>query len=241
MNIRIFFLLFFLSSFSFLGASAEDYGFFSPERFILKTEVVANLSGDGQTQKSIRKFSEAFNKGADELEKGELTLAESDLHLARTLWPEFFGPDFLLALLYERTGDIDVAARYYKSYLVKLKALEEGRYGISAHLIRGMLGGRSETYGEAFDLVRERLLAKGIAIEKVRPVFVMPALLYPAAVVLMFFILYFASCNWFLPRWRRYYKITHPPENFWVCTVCLTANPVPNKVCQECGLAKDKK
>lgn len=238
MNIRIFSLVLFLSSFAFLGASAEDDVFFSSERFTLNVEVAANLSGDGQTQKIIRRFSEAFNKGAAELEKGELTLAESDLQLARAMWPEFFGPDFLLALLYERTGNIDAAARYYKSYLIKLKVLENGRYGISAQLIRGMLGGRVETYDEAFALVRERLLAKGVAIETVRPVFAMSSLLYPAAVVLMFFILYFASYHWFLPRWRRYYKITHPPENFWVCPVCLTENPVPNKVCQECGKAR---
>lgn len=234
MRIRVLILTVLLVFPAARGLAADD-DFFSSGRFSLRAGVIGSLSGGGQTQKSIKKFSEVFVKGKAELDEGRFKEAEEDLHLARDLWPEFFGSDFLLALLYEKTGEPDASARYFKSYLMKLKALESGGYGISAPLIRSILPEKVESYEKASGLVRVRLAAKGIEIEGVRPMEEIPAFFYPALVVIMFVVFYAGTCFWALPKWRRHYKITHPPEGFWVCKACLAENPSPNKVCQECG------
>lgn len=194
------------------------------------------MSGDGQTQKSLRSFAEAFEKGLDELSAGDLAAAETDIHLSRDMWPEFFGPDFILALIYERTGNIDAAARYYKSYLIKLKFFEEGRYRISDPVIRSILPGPPDRYDEAFALISLRLEKEGISINAVRPAqAAVPVILYILMAALGALLFYFSTFKWFLPFLRKRHRLAHPPEGFWICERCLAENPDPSMVCQECG------
>lgn len=239
MRILTFTALFFLCCSACQPAYAQDDDFFSPERFSLRIGEIDRISGNGNLQRSIRKFIEAFTRGKEELSEGNFTAAEPDLHFARDVWPEFYGTDFLLALLYERTGNIDAAARYYKSYLIKLKAFESGSYGMSESIIRSILPYRPEKYETAFALVDARLSQEGISIKRVRPMGGNPAFIYSLAAALFIIAFCVVVCRRVWHFAGKWYKINHPPAGFWVCRHCLTENPDPNKVCQECGRPRE--
>ncbi|MDD3088422.1 MAG: hypothetical protein PHT95_00555 [Candidatus Omnitrophica bacterium] len=229
-------VLFTLIAFLFSPAFAEESGFFSPERFRVKAGTLGRFSDEkGGSRGTIKEFFTLFEKALGELDRGDISEAETDLKTARSLWPEFYATDFLLALIYEKDRP-ELAARYYKSYLAKLKAYNEGKYIISAPLMRSLLGPDTEDHDWAYEAVRKRLKLEGIDLSKVREPLVLPQYVYitvPAVLLVIFLWVLFSGAA---SRMKRLYRVAHPPEGFWVCPSCGTENPAPNMVCQECGL-----
>jgi tetratricopeptide (TPR) repeat protein len=213
----------------------EEERYCSYERFFLKTGVIGDKAGRGGARGDIERFVASFNGGLYALSAGNGEQAREDLLMARKIWPEYFGADFVLARIYEDSGDAHTAARYYKSYLNKLRAFSTGRYRISAPLIRSLMGREIEAYDAAEGLVRERLSRYGIDLGTVRPAVNPPMVLFYALLAVMLAASYLAIVHWAVPYYREQRRIKYPPEGFWVCRYCHTTNPVLNKVCEYCG------
>ncbi len=220
--------------------SAEEENFFSYKRFFLDQSVVARISGDGKTQKDLVRFADSFTDGLYAFSRGDLQVAKEDFLEARNIWPEHFAPDFLLARVYEEEGDYSTAARYYKSYLVKLDDLYAGKYRISEPLIRSLASRRIEEYEGAYDLVEKRLTLYGISLDKVSPIFTFPTFVIPflitIAVAAIFGLIYFRG--W--PYLKRRHRLNNPPEGFWVCRYCEEMSPDLSKVCGKCGRPREE-
>jgi len=214
--------------------SGED-DFFSYRRFLIQYWVIDKVSGGGRVQADLRKFTKTYSDGINAFSSGEWRKAGSYFREAGRIWPEFPGTDFLIALVHERQGDRHTAARYYKSYLNKLRDLNAGRYRISAPVIRGLLGRDPEDPGRARAIIGGHLERYGIDLDKVRPVISVPpfAVFLPAVVVLA--LSYLAVSRILMPYWDRQRRIKNPPEGFWVCAGCGTGNPVLRKECEKCG------
>lgn len=235
MRILTFTAVFFLCCSACIPAFSQDDDLFSFKRLSLKAALTDKIPEGGTAEKNIRSFIELFTRALLEISAGNDDEAETHLHAAMESWPEFFRTDLALALLYERRGDERTAAGYYKSYLKKLKDYHDGRYTISAPLIRSLSSFEIEKYDLAYGLVSKRLGAYGISIEKVRPIIIVPAIALPLAAAGGAVLVCAAVCCWLWPLVRKRYRMAHPPGGFWVCGHCDAENPDPNKVCQECG------
>ncbi len=232
-------LFFLMCGAAHIRACADEETFFYCNRFIVNRGVIDNISGDGKAQKDLRRFIDSFAEGVNALSDGRVDEARLHLLKAREIWPEFFGTDFLLALVYEDSGDFRTAARYYKSYLNKLKAFHAGYYRISGPLIRSLMSFDIESYDDARQFVKERLRWYDIRLESVLPVITPPPflffLIFAAVLVAVYFVVYF----WLVPYLKRQHRIKNPPEGFWICPHCGTANSELNKVCQECDRSRE--
>ncbi|MEA3489254.1 MAG: hypothetical protein U9R44_02790 [Candidatus Omnitrophota bacterium] len=213
-------------------AAGED--FFSPGRFSLDRRAIKRIPGDGKTKRDINDFAKNYTAGMEKLSSGDLAGAREDLLKARDFWPEYFGTDFLLALVHEKEGDYRTAARYYKSYLNKLKRFHEGQYPISGQLIRIFLSFNIEKYDTARELVKEHLLRYDILLDNVRPAFALPWFLLPITFVALLGVVYVTFFYWLWPFVKRQQRLRHPPEGFWICRHCDRANPELSKVCERC-------
>ncbi len=213
---------------------AGESEFFSYKRFLNSANLIGKIVEDKGAQKGLRDFAAGFTAGLSALEAGDTNTAKGEFFKASDAWPEYFGADFLLALSFEKNGDIDTAARFYKSYLLKLKDFHEGRYKISDSLIRILGEGKIEGYKEAYDLIEARLAVYGIDLDKVRPVAVFPAFLLYIILLALFAVLYLALAQWVFPYIRKMKKMRHPPEGFWVCRYCGAASPDLSNVCNDC-------
>jgi len=217
------------------GVRIKKNGFFSYKRYFLNQAVTDQISGDGRPQRELKKFADNYTKGLYAFSAGRMEDAKKDMLIARDGWPEYFGTDFILALIYEEQGLPHIAARYYKSYLNKLNALHTGKYRISEPVIRSFTPRDIETYDTAYVQVKTRLAGYGIDLDKVRPVFTFPVFLFPALVGMAIAAVYILIFHWIRPRLKRRHWIKHPPEGFWVCRNCDTANPNLAMECIECG------
>lgn len=219
------------------GAGASD--FFSYERFELDPVSVYRMTGHGRGNRQIKDFARDFSAGLAAFSNGDYDRAKVRFLEARDAWPEYYGADFMLALVFEKEGDYVKAARFYKSYLNKLRDLYSGKYLISAALIQDISTVRPERYGEAEQMVAERLAVQGIDLDKVRPAVTLPAylpaLLISGAVIALYLVFQFIL--W--PYVKRRERIDNPPEDFWICKSCLEANPDLSKVCQKCGKPRE--
>lgn len=216
------------------SASAGESDFFSSERFELDPYAVGRLTGRDRAKKELENFVAYFTKALEDFSAGDMAGARAALLKARGIWPEYFGTDFMLALVYENLGEYATAARFYKSYLNKLRDYYSGNYPISANLIQAFSSERVESYDEARWLVRERLERSGIDLDRVRPVVTFPPYLvglFTATAALGAYLV-FQYIAW--PYIKRQRRINNPPEDFWICRHCLTANPDLSKVCQKC-------
>jgi tetratricopeptide (TPR) repeat protein len=235
---QLFFLTFLLLLFC-SGAPAEDYldedKYFSYERFFLDREVIDNIPGDSRAQRDLQNFAFNFNEGLYAISSGDLEKAEKSLLEARRIWPEYFGTDFLLGRVYEDEGDYKRAARYYKSYLNKLKKFHAGEYRISEPLIRYFASGSIELYEPAREVIGRRLRQRGISLEKVRPAIALPEFILPLILIAVLGIIYTAVVYGFWPYVKKMRRVNNPPEGFWVCRACGTANTNLSKVCEKCG------
>ena len=222
-----------------LGASAEEYfdedKYFSYERFFLDREVIDNIPGDSRAQKDLKNFAFYLNEALYAISTGDLDKAKKSLLKAHRIWPEYFATDFLLGQVYEEEGNYKKAARYYKSYLNKLKKFHAGEYRISEPIIRYFASDNIELYEPARDVIEKRLMQRGISLKRVRPAIVLPEFILPLILIVVLGIIYAAFVYGFWPFVKEMRRINNPPEGFWVCRACGTANTELNKVCEKCG------
>ncbi len=227
------------SCLSLTAAMAQEPEFFSYERFLINQSFIDRLLGGGRIQTDLKDFSYLFTDGVVDLSNGELEAAETSLTKAKDIWPEYYGTYFLLALVYEQKGDYATAARYYKSYLVRLKNLEQGNYRISGPIIYSLSVHGVERYPMAYELVKDRLRGMNIDIEKVRPSMEVPGPLLVLVAGILFFAAFLALRYKTIPYLKRRYRVKHPPEGFWVCPACGNDNPDLAKECGECRGPRD--
>ncbi|MDP8299554.1 MAG: hypothetical protein P9L88_06610 [Candidatus Tantalella remota] len=223
-----------LAGSSLAVAEVEEDTFFSFERFFLNEQMPRQAKGDGRIQNDLKRFYEAFNDGLYAMSAGRFKEAEKSFLKARGIWPEYFGTDFLLAMDLEQAGDVDLAARYYKSYLNKLKALYSGNYRISGPLMVSLTPTGVENYSLAQELVKKRLEDYGIDIDRVRPVITVPGFFMPLLAGFLLVILYVSAKYMIIPYFKFQYRLKHPPEGFWICAHCGADNPNPAKECVDC-------
>ena len=215
----------------------ED-AFFSYERFYLKALALKDVSSDGNVRSDVKAFMQNFSDGIYDISRGDLSRAKRKLLKARAIWPEYFGTYFLLARVNEDMGDYNLSARFYKSYLDRLKDLSEGRYRISESLIRGITPYRIESYDDAYELVKYRLRDRGIDIATVRPFYAISSFLRSLIMLVMLGAGYVIVVYGVIPHIKRRERINNPPEGSWVCKKCGTYNINIRKECENCGEKK---
>ena len=233
------FILTILIFLPFLEVSSQEYDdkerFFSYERFFLNQSVVSKIPSDGRTQADLNRFANSYTKGLYAASGGRTEEAEKDLLEAREAWPEYFNTDFLLARIYEDSGDYKKAARFYKSYLNKLRRFHRGEYRISETLIRVFASSQIEPYEPAQEVIKQRLAEYGIRLGRVRPVITPPVFLLPLLLLAALGAAYVAVTRLLVPYLKMRHRMKNPPEGYWVCRSCGTGNTVLNKVCERCG------
>jgi tetratricopeptide (TPR) repeat protein len=231
-------------SFARIGPLSGDNDlFFSIERVEINPALSFRLisRADGRTQKDIAEFAVRYTEGSLEYSRGNFTLAADSFIEARKKWPEYFYADFAAALSYEAAGEYDTAARYYKSYLNKLRAYRKGHYGISAPLILSFSSGRIEDYDYAYGAVKRRLSDYGIRLEMVTPA--RSSDFFPVAAALFFTslgLVYLIFKVW-IPFAKKKIREKNPPEGFWICPGCGACTPELSFECSSCGKEKPGK
>ncbi len=236
----LFISIFFLIPLSLLAQYVDDGedAFFSYERFYLKALALKDVSNDGSVRNDVKAFMRNFSDGIYAISAGDLKKAETKLLKARAIWPEYFGTYFLLARVNEDMGEYDLSARFYKSYLNKLKALSEGRYRISGPLMRGITPYRIEGYDDAYNLVKYRLGDRGIDLAVVKPFYAISSFLRFLITLVMLGAGYAILVYGIIPYIKRRQYINNPPEGSWVCARCETYNSNIRKECEKCGEKK---
>ena len=209
--------------------------FFSYRRFYSQLDILENSSRGGNVRNDVGAFMRNLADGISAISAGDLKKAKTELLKAREIWPEYFGTDFLLARVSEDTGDYQLAARFYKSYLDKLKALSEGRYRISAPLMRGITPYHIENYNDAYALIQHRLKDHGIVLATVQPLDTMPGLLKFLLIFVMLGLVGAALVYGIIPYIKRRHRFNNPPEGHWVCKKCDSYNPNVRLECEKCG------
>ncbi|MGB2660829.1 MAG: hypothetical protein WBB86_01740 [Candidatus Omnitrophota bacterium] len=213
----------------------DEKAFFSYERFYDKSVVMEEPPRDGKLQKDISSFLNEFSMGIYAISEGDMEQAEEHLKEARAIWPEYFGTDFLLARINEDTGNVRLAARYYKSYLNKLRSFWQRENRISEKLIMSLTPYGVEDYEAAQEVIRRRLKGYGIDLDSVRPVYTVPPLvktivLFSGAASIYILIVYVV-----LPYVRKRRRIASAPKGYWICPKCETENTTLQK---ECGICR---
>ncbi len=220
--------------------SADDKEFFSYRWFLMdakSTDAMPVTSGVGR---DLKKATKNFSDGIYLLSGGQDEKARKKFFIARKLWPEYFGTDFLIAMAYEESGDIDTAARFYKSYLIKLRDFHGGNNRISTPIIRFLSRGKIERYSLAEKLIEDHLRDQGIQLAKVRPAPVTANLLVYFAGLTILIAGYFVMVYVVSPRLKRRRRRKLVPEGFWLCEHCGTLSPELSKVCIECRKPQKK-
>jgi len=219
----------------FAQESAEENIFFSYERFYLQARAVRDAPRDGIVQTNIIDFMQNYSDGIYAIYEGEPEKAKVKLLKARVIWPEYFGTDFLLARVNEDEKRYGLSARFYKSYLNKLRSFSTGEYKVSENFIEAITPYKIENYNDAYILVEERLRQYGIDLARVRPVYtVLPFVKY----LIIFFIIgigCIAVLYKGMPYINKRQRIKNPPEGFWVCNNCGTTNTLIQKKCEKCN------
>ncbi len=213
---------------------SQDEKFFSYKRFLLNQNFISSIPGKNELEKDVKKFSELYTDAFYAFSENDFKKAEKKLKMARNIWPEYYGTDFLLAVLYEESGNYNMAARYYRSYLNKLKALHDGVYVISAPIIKGLNMFGIENYEPSEQLVRRRLSLYDIELEDVRPAVTVPLFLMPLVVISISGLIFLVTKKKIIPHLKMRDRIKNPPEGFWVCPYCGTDNPLLRMECEEC-------
>lgn len=219
---------------SYAAVPEDEEVFFSYERFFLNPNITSKIKADGKVQSDLNDFAVHFTEALYAISAGDIQKAEKDLLKARDIWPEYYGTYFLLARVYEQTGDYGTAARYYRSYLDRLRDFYAGKYRISGPIIRSLSSYSIERYEPARELISERMAVYGIDLDDVHPVFIIPEFLLPLLAAMMLGIIWMMFHYKIMPYLKRKRRIRNIPEGFWVCEYCGNINPVLSKECGEC-------
>ena len=210
-------------------AFSDDSEFFSYRRFLLDTKSIDAMPATSGTGRDLKKFVKDLTDGVYLISGGQNEKAREKFFAARKLWPEYFGTDFLIALTYEGTGDINTAARFYKSYLIKLRDFHNGKNRISAPIIRFLSRGKIERYPPAEKLVEGHLADLGIQLSEVRPAPLTANLLVYFAALVLLIVIYFLIAYVLIPRLKRRRRRKLVPEGFWLCEHCGALSPELSK------------
>jgi len=216
----------------------NENSFFSYKRFYAQLDILNSVSENRDARSDIKDFMRNLADGIYAISADDPVKAKTKLLKALAIWPEYFGTDFLLARVNEDTGDYKLAARFYKSYLNKLKAFSEGRYRISGPIMRGITPYRIESYDDAYVLVRDRLKTRGIDLAVVQPFNTVSGLLRFLIIFVMLGAVYAIVAYGAIPYIKRRQYINNPPEGSWVCKKCETYNSNIRKECEKCGEEK---
>ena len=233
-------LIYFLMPLSLSAQYLNDEdAFFSYERFYLKAAMLKDVSENRDIRRDVKAFMRNFSDGIYAISAGDLKKAKIKLFKARAIWPEYFGTDFLLARINEDMLNYSLSAKFYKSYLNKLKALSEGRYRIYEPLIQRITPYGVERHEDAYVLVKYRLKDYyGINLDTVRPFYAIPGFLRFLIIVVILGSGYAIVVYGVVPHIERRRHINNPPEDFWVCKKCGTYNIDIRKECERCGEKK---
>jgi hypothetical protein len=226
-----------LSLFARFPDDDED-AFFSYDRFYLKAAILNDVAWDRNMRNDVKAFMRNFTDGIYAVSASDPKKAKKRLLRARAIWPEYFGTDFLLARVNEDTGDYGLSARFYKSYLNKLKDFSEGKYRISEPLIRKITPYSIESYDDARELVKYRLKDYGIDLAAVRPFYNLPGFLKFLIMLAALGAGYMIAAYGVIPHIRRRRHAGNPPEGSWECKKCGTYNSNIRKECEKCGEKK---
>jgi len=214
--------------------------FFSYERFVLNRDVLNNIDNGSLQRRMLERFFDFFMEGLYLMSADKMDKAEANFLTAREAWPEYFGTDFLLALVYEEKGLPEKAASYYSSYLVKLYNFHSGKYRISSPIIRFAAGGSIERYDPARQLIGRRLAIYDINIEDISPAdmgaarFKYPFFVFVTLVILLIFIIKSYKGH------KKKVYLANAPEGFWRCGFCMEDIPELSDYCHSCGKKRPK-
>jgi len=201
-----------------------------------------DLRGAGLAARRTKRLAQDFVKGFDAVRKGRTGEAVLQFQRASRLLPEYFHIDFIIALTYEEKGDIKNAARFYKSYLEKLKRFRGGRYRLTQPLIENTVNFKISGYEEAKELVDQRMAKQGIDMQRVSSGRYPMSFIFIILAAIAGAILYALKTAG--PVKRIIYKIKaglNHSEDFWVCQNCGRNNGNINITCYGCGKAGTKR
>lgn len=222
-----------------LGLFAQDLdyedNFFSYERFYLQAAMLKEASESADVRGNIKLYMRNFSDGVYAIGIGDLKEAKTKLLKAHTVWPEYFVTDFLLARVSEDMKEYKLSAKFYKSYLNKLKALSEGKYRVSGPLMLQITPYPIENYNDAYRLVKYRLDYYGIDLAKVRPFYTIPGFLRFLIILTILGTGYIVLAYKIVPYIKKRALIINPPEGSWTCKNCGTSNINVLKECEKCG------
>jgi len=208
--------------------------FFDHTRFTIDNAGIDKIPETKKAREDIRLFAEYFDRGKRYLSEGDLHNASINLFSARKIWPEYYGTDFVIARMYEGSSDPGLSARFYKSYLGKLRNFYDEKFRMSSAIVRFISGNKVEKYGYAEDMVRRRLAEYGIDLDRVRPAVFIPDFFTYLMFLIFFSILYLLIAAWIFPIFRKRNRIKNVPEGFWICKYCLAMSPELSNSCVEC-------
>jgi len=235
-RVAFFALIYFLVPLSLFAQYPDDEDkFFSYERFYSKAAILEDVLDGGRVRSDIKAFMRNFSDGIYAISAGDPKKAKTKLLRARVIWPEYYGTDFLLARINEDMGNYNLSARFYKSYLNKLKDLSDGRYRISEAIIKGITPYGVENYHDAYEFVRYRLNDYGIDLAAVRPFYAISGFLRLLIMIIVLGSGYAIVTYVVVPYINKRQRINNPPEGFWTCKKCGTYNINIRKECEKCG------
>lgn len=196
----------------------------------------ADLADAGLAQRRVHQLAKNFVSGFDSISEDKIDLAISEFKKASGTLPEYFHNDFLIALSYEKRGDFRSAARFYKSYLEKLKKFQEGLFRLTESLIESTVDFNIADYEEAQELVSLRMTRYGIDIKRVS------SGSFPLLFVLILISLIVSGVLYLAtkldPVKRVIYKARAKSlrnKDSWICLNCGQENANINIKCHKCG------
>ena len=194
-----------------------------------------DLSGAGSAARRIQGLAKNFVSGFDAIKKGRIDEAILRFQESSGIVPEYFHIDFIIALTYEKKGDIETAARFYKSYLGKLKKFQGGMYRFTQPLIIKTVDFDISGYEEAKELIDQRMTGYGIDMQRV------PSSRYSASFIIIIFLVGAGAVLYSLARTnpvkRMIYKTKakfNRNKESWICLYCGRENANINRICYGC-------
>lgn len=227
-----------------LEDTADEQDFFSFKRYRATYSYFSkyqnvDLSDAGAPARAVQRMGTHLVRGFDALNEDKPDAALVEFKIAARAVPEYFHTDFFIALTYDAMGDTQNAARYYKSYLNKLKKYWDGLYRLTSPIIKKTVSFDIPGYKEANELISQRMAASGIDMEKVSSG--KHHLLY----LIVFMTAVFGVSAYMLitsgPAKRALYGIKavfYGEKDRWICRSCGKENSNINVVCWGCREAK---
>ncbi|MFH1868104.1 MAG: hypothetical protein ABH843_03945 [Candidatus Omnitrophota bacterium] len=190
---------------------------------------------DGLGERKIKALADRFVWGFDALSQKKQDEASVQFRKALRILPEYFHLDFILGLLYEEKGDYIKGAKFYASYLEKLKKFHEGMFPIAKPIITDTIDFDIKGYPQAYELIKQRLSLHGIdideAMNKKYPILPVAIIVLALAIAAIF------TLTQKEPIKRSFYAAKarlYTSKDSWICTDCGKENSNINSACYNC-------